>query len=124
MFARKTNDPSTLGTLVFLLWGLIVWGLQFTALYVLHTWFCALGAPGSATVVVSGALTAIAVALIAPVALAPASAGRMRPVGLRRDDSDGRHLVLIARVVGILAIVAALWSGATVAFVQACALGR
>jgi hypothetical protein len=122
MFPPERSQPSTLGTLVFILWGLIVWGLQFTAIYVGHTWVCALGIPAASTGVVSVVLTALAIALILPVAIAPARAAGI--VALRREDTDSTHLIVIARTVAQLSIVAALWTGGTAAFVQSCALGR
>jgi hypothetical protein len=114
------REPSTVGTLVFLMWGLIVWGLQFTALYLAHTWFCALGASTAATGILAAILTIIAVFAIAPVLLAPALMGKL--VGLRQGDST--HLLTVARVVALLSTVAAIWTGAAVIVVDACALTR
>lgn len=122
MFGPAGQRPSTLGTLVYILWGLIVWGLQFTAVYVGHTWICALGVPGAATEVLTAVLTALAVVLILPVALAPGRVARV--AALRPEDADAKHLILVARVIAILSIVAALWTGATAGFLQSCALGR
>lgn len=122
MFSLERSQPSTLAVLVFILWGLIVWGLQFTVIYVLHTWFCALGATATAAGAASAVLTALAVVLILPVAVMP---GRLaRRAALRPEDADASHLMVIARGVALLSIVAALWTGGTVAFLQSCALGR
>lgn len=114
------REPSTVGTLVFLMWGLIVWGLQFTALYLSHTWFCALGERAAATGILTAVLTVAAIVAILPALLAPARVGKL--VGLREDDSP--HLLLIARAVALLSTVAAIWTGATVIIVPACALAR
>ena len=114
------REPSTVGTLVFLMWGLIVWGLQFTVLYLSHTWLCALGAQAAATGILSAILTIVAVVAIALVLLAPAWAGQL--AGLRQGDHA--HLLTIARAVALLSTVAALWTGATAAFVESCALAR
>jgi hypothetical protein len=115
------REPSTVGTLVFLMWGLIVWGLQFTATYVAHTLFCALGAPASATDILAAGLTVVAVVLILPLLLAPARTGRF--AGLR-GEPDHAHLLTIARVIALLSAVAVVWTGVTAAFVEACALAR
>jgi hypothetical protein len=119
MRSQMQREPWTVGTLVFLMWGLIVWGLQFTALYLAHTWFCALGAPGAALDILAAVLSATAVVVILPVLLAPAWSGRL--VGLQEEQP---HLLMIARTVALMSMIAALWIGATVAFVDACALAR
>jgi ABC-type Co2+ transport system permease subunit len=122
MYAPERHEPSTLGTLAFILWGLIVWGLQFTAVYVGHTWLCALGASAAATGLLTALLTVLAVALILPVAVMP---DRMaKTVGLRPADSNAAHIIVIARAVALLSIVAALWTGSTAVFLDPCALGR
>ena len=118
----RRHEPSTIGTLVFLMWGLVVWGLQFTAIYVGHTWFCALGASPMATTALATILTAVAVAAILPVALAPSRPAAL--AGLDRPNDDLRHLILIARAVALLSIVAALWTGAAAIVVGACELAR
>lgn len=118
----RRREPSTIGTLVFLLWGLIVWGLQFTAIYLGHTWFCALGAAPAATIALAAILTAAAAAAILPVAWAPSRPAAL--VGLDRPDDDLRHLLLIARTVALLSIVAAVWTGAAAIAVGACELAR
>lgn len=116
------GGPSTIGTLVFILWGLIVWGLQLTSVYVGHTWFCALGSPTSATAILSAALTLLAIAAILPVLLAPAWSAAF--AGLREDRQDDRHLMAAARIIAVLSFIAAIWTGATAIFVQACELSR
>lgn len=114
------REPSTVGTLVFLMWGLIVWGLQFTATYVAHTLFCALGATSAATGILTAGLTVLAVILILPPLVAPARTGRL--VGLREPDHS--HLLTIARLIALLSAVAAVWTGMTVGLVEACAMAR
>ena len=121
MLRMRAHEPSTLGTLAFILWGLIAWGLQFTTVYIGHTLLCALGAPPGMTDAAVAVLTAIAVIAILPVAAAPARAAAL--VGLKPDE-DTLHLIVIARAVALLSIVAALWTGATAIFIQACVLGR
>lgn len=118
----RRREPSTIGTLVFVMWGLIVWGVQFTAIYLGHTWFCALGASPAATTALAAILTAVAAAAILPVAWAPSRPAAL--VGLDRPDDDQRHLLLIARVVALLSIIAALWTGATAIAIGACELAR
>jgi hypothetical protein len=118
----RRREPSTIGTLVFVLWGLIVWGLQFTALYFGHTWFCALGASPGTTTALAAIITAIAVAAMLPVAWAPTRPAAL--AGLDRRDDDPRHLILVARAVALLSIIAALWTGAAAIVVEACELAR
>ncbi|MGK9235093.1 hypothetical protein KXS07_25765 [Inquilinus limosus] len=118
----RRREPSTLGTLAFLMWGLVVWGLQFTAIYLGHAWLCALGAPAGATAVLAAVLTVLAVAAILPVAWSPARPAALAGIGA--PAGDPRHLMAIARAVALLSIVAALWTGAAAAFVDACAPAR
>lgn len=124
MADRRIELPtsSSIGTLIFLLWGLIGWGLQFTASYVGHTWLCAIGAPLGASHVLVAVLGVIAVVVILPVALVP---GRVAPLArVRAEGADGRHLETIARVIAALSVVAAIWTAAAAFTLQACALGR
>ena len=118
----RPHEPSTIGTLAFLLWGPIVWGLQFTAIYLGHTWLCALGASPGTTTALAAIVTAVAVAAILPVAWAPARPAAL--AGLDRRDDDPRHLILVARAVALLSIIAALWTGAAAIVVEACELAR
>ena len=121
MLKTTDREPSTLGTLAFILWGLIGWGLQFTAVYVGHTWLCAIGASTGATGVAVAILTALAIAAILPVAISPGWAAAL--IGLR-PEKDTLHLIHIARAVALLSIVASLWTGGVALFVNACELGR
>jgi hypothetical protein len=116
------REPSALGTLVFIMWGAIVWGLQLTAVYVGHTWLCALRVPAVTTDVLMAALTALAITAILPILAAPGPSARF--AGLRTGDGDSRHLTSIARVIAALSLVATLWTGATAVFLQACAFAR
>lgn len=118
----RRREPSTIGTLVFVLWGLVVWGLQFTAMYLGHTWFCALGASLGTTTALAAILTAVAVAAILPVAWAPSRPAAL--AGLDSRDDDPRHLILMARAVALLSIIAALWTGGAAIVVGACELAR
>lgn len=112
------RDPSTIATIVFLLWGLIIWGLQFSITYIGHTWLCARGGGETASTVLIGGATVLALGLIAPVVAAPerlSSAARLEP-----GKPDTVALITIARLIGILSAIAAIWTGATAAIVQAC----
>ena len=115
-----TSSP--IGTLVFLLWGMIVWGLQFTAAYVGHTFLCRIGAGDAATDVLVAALTIAALAALAAVGLLPERAARF--AGIRLRDEDRRPLVTISRVIVGLATVAAVWTASGIVFLDACAPGR
>ncbi|MBO6719442.1 MAG: hypothetical protein JJ913_15910 [Rhizobiaceae bacterium] len=116
------KQPTTLGTFAFILWGLIVWGPQFTAVYVVHTWFCACGMSAAAIGIAVGALTALTVVLQLPVAVTPVRVAEF--VGLDADDKDAARLISIGRTIAVLSVVAALWTGATAAVVQSCVLAR
>lgn len=113
--------PSTLGTLVYILWGPIGWGGQLTLVYVGHTVFCALGATPLVDVLI-GLATAFAMASIAPIILAPTWPGAL--VRLHPQDADAGSLMVIARWLAVLASLAVLWTGATLLLVDACMFAR
>lgn len=112
------RGPSTIATIGFLLWGLIVWGLQFSAVYIGHTWLCVLGWQERASSILVGAATVFSVALIAPIVIAPAHLSRLTQ--LERRGRDTNALITIARLIGALSLVAAIWTGAAALIVQAC----
>jgi hypothetical protein len=72
--------------------------------------------------VLMAALTALAIVATLPILGAPALSARL--AGLRNGDPDTRHLTVIACVIAALSLIAALWTGATAVFLQACALAR
>jgi hypothetical protein len=112
------RDPSTIATIGFLLWGLIVWGLQFSLVYIGHTWLCALGWQAQASSILVGTATAFSVALIAPIVIAPAYVSRL--TGVERQRPDTNALIKIARLIGAISLIAAIWTGAAALIVQAC----
>ena len=118
----KRSEPSTLGAAMFLLWGLIVWGLQFTFVYVAHTWLCALGAREAGPQFFVIAATVIAAGLIAPAVVAPARLARL--AGLEPGRPDTGSLIVIARLIAVISLIAAVWTGLAVAIVGACLPGR
>lgn len=123
MIERDTprNRPSTLGTLVFIMWGLIGWGGQLTAIYIGHTWACALSLPANATDMLAAVLTAGAFAAVLPVAVIPARIARLPRLG---SDDNGFHVAWISRVIALLSLVAIVWTGMTALFIESCLLSR
>jgi hypothetical protein len=114
--------PSTLGTLVYILFGLIVWAAQLTLVYLGHTLACRLGWPlQAADVLVLGGSIALAAIVIAFLA-APAPVARR--LGLPPGMEDRRVYDRFARAIALLAAVAILWTGATALLVAACTQGR
>ena len=118
----EVATSSTIGTLVFLLWGLIVWGLQFSASYIGHTWLCAIGAPPLASNLLVGGLAAIAVVLLLPAVFASQRLATL--AGIKGDDRDRVGLHTISRAIAALSTVAALWTTAGGLLLQACVQGR
>ncbi len=114
--------PSTVGTLVYILFGLIVWAVQLTLVYGGHTLVCRLGwSPAWADAMVVGVSVVPAVAVVAVLA-APAPVARR--LGLHPGMDDRRVYDRFARAVAALATVAILWTGATALVVSACTQGR
>lgn len=110
--------PSTVGTLVYLLLGLIIWAIQFTAIYMVHTLVCTVGAPASiASTFVFILSAAIAIALVVALINGDKLA---RVLGVGADAQGRTTYDGIFRLIAILSIVAIVWSGATALIVMAC----
>ncbi|MDN2580914.1 hypothetical protein [Aquibium sp. ELW1220] len=119
---RPRPEPSTLGTLTYLLLGPLAWALQLTLVYAGHTLVCSQGgsaALGDGLVIVVSAVLAVLVGsfLLFPLAVA-------RVLGLTREMDARAAYDRIARVAGVLALVAIVWTGTTAVLVEACAQGR
>lgn len=117
-FPSPRRGPSTIATMLFLLWGLIVWGLQFSLVYVGHTFLCGLGGQEHASSILVGTATVFSVALIAPIVIAPVQVSRL--TGLERQRPDTNAIITIARLIGALSLIAAIWTGSAALIVQAC----
>lgn len=125
MTGRRDTQPdnaSTLGTIVFLALGPLVWAAHFTLIYGGHTLACT-GQTGARTavlvVVVATAAAAVAVLLFL---IWPAWIANALGVRVRRGDRP--TYLDIARILGILAEIAIVWGGITAALVGPCTLGR
>lgn len=94
------SSPSIIRTLVFLLWGPLVWGVQFTLSYGGHTLLCAQGVAPGASRLLMAVLALLALISIAPVAFR------------------------CQAVFALLSLVAVPWTAAGVLFLQACVVGR
>ncbi len=122
MVRSVRQNSSTLGTMIFILWGVIVWFLHLSAIYLAHTLLCALETRPTLIMTVIVWATVVALAAIAPIIIAPQRVANL--TRLPRSNADGHHVVSIARFVAVLSLVAVLWSGATMVFVDSCELLR
>jgi hypothetical protein len=118
----RVATSSPIGTLAFILWGMIVWGLQFSASYAGHTLLCRIGAPAGTSALMVAALAILAVAAIAPVAFFPRAMARL--AGIVMTDADRAHILTIGRVIAILSIIAAIWTATGIFLIGQCELGR
>lgn len=120
-FFPNGSRPSTVGTLVFLLYGLLVWFAQFSAIYAAHTLAC-LSLAGAAVLSDVLALSATAAALLVLMLhlIWPHSVARLLGVPAETVES----LRLAAQAMSALAGIAVLWSGAAILLVDACAQAR
>lgn len=121
-FFPPTRKPSTTGTLLYLLFGMLVWAAHLTIVYGGHTLLCALGFPPQATDWL--VIAATAGAALAVVFFLARQKWWARTLGLPPGGRPDRPLDLIARLTAILSLVAITWAGAAVAFVASCAQGR
>jgi len=119
---RPRPEPSTLGTLAYLLLGPLAWAMQLTILYAGHTLFCSQGgAPALGDGLVVG-VSAVLALLVGGFLLFPLAVARI--LGLTREMDARAAYDRIARIAGILALVAIVWTGTTAVLVEACAQGR
>ncbi len=116
------HNPSTLGAMILIVWGLFVWLLHFSTVYIAHTLLCAQETRPTTITILALWATAFAVVVIAPVVVAPQRMAIL--TRLPRSNADGHHVVFIARIVAVLSLVAVLWTGATTVLVDGCELLR
>jgi hypothetical protein len=113
---------SPVGTLIFIMWGMIVWGLQFTGAYVGHTFLCRVGADDYASDLLIAGLTIVALMALAAVGLFPERTATV--AGVRLAGGDRRAIIRISRTIVGLATVAAIWTATGLFIVDACVGGR
>ncbi|MEX0405587.1 hypothetical protein ABGN05_07945 [Aquibium sp. LZ166] len=114
--------PSTVGTLVYILFGPILWALQFTLIYGGHTLACSQGATPAAGewLVYAASIVPAVIVLVFLVVQTPFA----RILGLTRAMEDRRAYDRIAWAVALLSEFAIVWTGATALVVAACTQGR
>ena len=114
--------PSTVGTLVYILFGLIMWALQFTVLYGGHTLVCSQGGtPATGDwLVYSASIVPGAIVL----AFLVAQSAFARVLGLTGDMEDRRIYDRFAWFVALLSWFAIIWTGSTALVLMACTQGR
>lgn len=119
---RPGPRPSVPGTLACLLFGPILWAVQFTVVYASHTLVCSQGgsAPAGHGIVI-GTSVALAAAIIAFLLLPERFA---RGLGLPPGMDSRSTYLRIARVGAVLGLVAIVWTGLTAVIVDACAQAR
>jgi len=107
---------STLGTILYLLNGPILWAVHFTAIYGAQSTMCGRDLPAPVQTVVLGTTIAALIPLAAITAW-PAWASRL----LRKRNAEIPHaLVAIARWLSLLSAIAILWAGATALWIPPC----
>jgi hypothetical protein len=119
---RETASPSTVGTLTYIMFGLLLWVLQLTVIYGGHVLVCSRSAPAElAGWIVYGA-TAVAALLLLGFVVWQSRAARL--LGLTSAMADRRTYDRIALMIGALSGIAILWTGATAIVVTACEQAR
>jgi hypothetical protein len=118
----RVENSSPVGTLVFIMWGMIVWGLQFTGAYVGHTFLCRVGADDDASDLMIAGLTIAALVALGAVGLFADRTATL--AGVRLTDGDRRSIIRISRTIVGLATIAAIWTATGLVIVDACVGGR
>lgn len=123
-FFRSGPEPSTAGTLLYVMFGLIVWAGQFTIVYAGHTLACALALAPPFVDILIIAVTLAALAAIATFLIWPRRMARLFRIRADALGQTGDAILHIARAIAILSAIAVTWSGGALAFVSVCALSR
>lgn len=113
---------SSLGTLLFIAFGVVLWAAQFSVAYAINTFACVVGQSPSLSVAVVAAATIVALGTIAVYVLCTERAAVLFGLPLETARRDG--LIKTGRLVALLATLAILWTGISIAFVSACMQGR
>ncbi len=120
---------STLGTILYVLIGPIVWALHFTVLYAVHGFSCGLASDGRIAPMPVAILMAVWIATIAAIGLLGAAllAPERMALQLKTDVwsvPQRRFHRQTMSVLCLLSVVAILFAGASTLFVDVCALVR
>ena len=119
---RRKDQASAIGTLAYMLFGPILWGLQLTIIYAGHTLMCAVDLPGSLVRIMVLAVTAVIALVLLAFLLGQGSAARF--FGLPEHSAGRRTYDSVSRTMGILATVAIIWAGGTALVVASCVQAR
>jgi hypothetical protein len=119
---QRQHQASAVGTLTYILFGLILWGLQLSAVYGGHTLICTSGLAGSLSQVMVLAVTAVAALVLFAFLIGQHAAARL--FGLRDDTAGRRTYDRLSRIIGMLAMVAIIWTGGTALVVASCLQAR
>ncbi len=123
--SRQIDDdrkPSTAGTLLFILFGPLIWAAHFTLSYGSHTLLCRLEAQADRAAVFVIVTTAVAVAILSWFVIR--SDAFSRYFGISAREERARAVMVIAALLAGLSIIGVLWGGMTVSFLSACVQGR
>lgn len=121
---RDERGPlaSSVGTLVFIAFGALLWAAQFSVAYAVNTLACVIWqSPWWSYAVIAAATIAALGAMAAYVVRTQAFASLF---GLSTEIARREGLIETGRAVALLATFAIVWTGVTMAFVDACAQGR
>lgn len=120
MKPRHDDGPtaSVAGTLLFLIFGFVLWFAQFSIAYGATTLACAIWTSDAVADLAIGATTLAALALAGVYLVrGPWLASRF---GLPSEPELRHQLVTAGRIAVAIAVVAILWTATTIAFLEAC----
>jgi hypothetical protein len=111
-----------MGTLTYIMFGLLLWVFQLTVIYGGHVLICSRGGPAELAVWTVYGATAVAALLLLGFIVWQGGVAPM--LGLTSAMADRRAYDRIALVIGALSGIAILWTGATAIVVAACEQAR
>ena len=118
---RRHRAPAT-GTLAYILFGPILWGLQLFFIYAGHTLICAAGLQAGGGRIMVLAVTAVAALVLLAFLVGQRFAAGF--FGLLEDTPGRRTYDSVSRTIGALAMIAIVWAGGAALVVASCVQAR
>ena len=113
---------SAVGTLIFIVFGLLLWAAQFLVAYGVNTLACKVWQSQWWSGAAISTATIVAVAVMAAYVMHTERVASLFGLPLVTARREG--LLTTGRVVALLATLAILWTGISMAFIDSCVQGR
>lgn len=119
---ERSPLASSVGTLLFIAFGALVWAAQFSVAYAVSTLACVVWQSPRWSYAVVASATIVALGMMALYVVRTQAFASL--FGLPAVIAQREGLIETGRAVALLATFAIVWTGVTLGFVDACAQGR